>query len=236
MKKITLILVLLVIGVLAFSDGGMGERPGHDGWGPGRMGFRGMGFRGMLGMNPMGMPLMSPEIEKLLRSKGDKTLGSLTVNDIRMLMAKMNEAAMINGYIERSGRMSFIIPGAGQFINKEPLTGTLFLTAHLGVIAGTITGVYFLLPQDLQFGNTDYLNEPIGTIKDRWRSHSLYDYLPSAAVFAGGHVVDLIIRSIASKNAEKIAREKIQSGEVKPRTYFWNRGNAFGFGMHTGKM
>jgi len=235
MKKITLILALLVIGVLAFSDSGMAEGPGHDGWGPGRMGFCEMSPR-VMGLHSMGMPLTAPEIEKLLRSKGNKTLGSLTVNDIRMLMVKMNEAAMVNGYIERSGRMSFMIPGVGQFMNKEPLTGTLFLTAHLGIIAGTITGTYFLLPQDLQFGNTDYLNEPIGTIKDRWRSHSLYDYLPAAAVFAGGHVVDLIIRSIASKNAEKVARKKINSGEVKPKAYFWNRGNTFGLGMHMGKM
>lgn len=231
MKKITIILVLLIVSVLAFSDGDMDARTGKGGWGPGRMGFWGMGP-----MAPMDMPFMYPEIEKLLRSQGNKTLGSLTVSDIRMVMAKINEAAMANSYIERSGRMSFMIPGAGQFINKEPLSGTLFLTAHLGVIAGTLTGAYFLLPQDLQFGNTDYLNEPIGTIKDRWRSHSLYDYLPSAAVFAGGNLVDLIIRSIASKNAENLAREKLASGEVKPRAYFWNRGNGFGFGMHMGRM
>ena len=236
MKKITLILALLIVGALAFSDGDMDRGPmkgawGPGGWGPGGWGFGRMGFPGL--MNPA---LMSPEIEKLLRSHGNKTLGSLTVADIGMLMAKMNEAAMINSYIEGSGRMSFIVPGIGQFINKEPLTGTLFLTAHLGVIAGTVTGAYFLLPQDLQFGNTDYLNEPIGTIKDRWRSHSLYDYLPSAAVLVGGHVVDFLIRTIASKNAEKLAGEKIKSGEVKPKAYFWSKGNGFGFGMHMGKM
>jgi len=231
MKKITIILVLLIVSALAFSDGDMDKGHNSGRWGYGRTGFMGRDF-----MNPMGMPFMYPEIEKLLRSQGHKTLGSLTVADIKMVMAKINEAAMINGYIQRSGRMSFIIPGAGQFMNKEPLSGTLFLTAHLGVIAGTLTGAYFLLPQDLQFGNTDYLNEPIGTIKDRWRSHSLYDYLPSAAVFAGGHLVDLIIRSIAEKNAENLARTKIKSGEVKPKAYFWNRGKTFGFGMHMGRM
>ncbi len=143
---------------------------------------------------------------------------------------------MLHRYIERSGRASFIIPGAGQFINKEPLSGSLFLAAHLGVIGGTLAGAYFLLPQDLQFVNTDYLNESLTTINDRWNSHSFQDYLPSVSVLVGGSIVDMILRTISSRNAEKLAREKVKSGAVKPRLYFLREKGGFGFGMHMGMM
>ena len=222
MKRIIIVTLLVVSVAFSFADSDRKRGP----WMMGGMhhGWMEEGFFGFAG-------LPGPEILKLLEAEGNRELGSITLSDLKKLILRMEELRMAYFYIERSKKASFFMPGVGQFMNEEPLSGSLFLTAHLGVIAGSLVGSYFLLPADLRFDSTDYLNESISVIKDRWRSHSLQDYLPAIGVMAGGHLVDMILRLWSADNAKKLAARKVKSGAFKVRPFFERGKHGFGFGM-----
>ncbi|GEM_PF-1821334 len=222
MKRIIVVALLILSVAFAFADGDGKRGPWMmGGMHPGRMEEGSPGFLGLPG----------PEILRLLEAQGNRELGSVTLSDLRKLILRIEELKMASLYIERSKKASFYMPGVGQFMNEEPLSGSLFLTAHLGVIAGSLVGSYFLLPADLRFDRTDYLNESISVIKDRWRSHSLQDYLPAIGVMAGGHLVDLLLRLWSADNAEKLAERRVKSGAFKVRPFFEREKHGFGFGM-----
>lgn len=48
-------------------------------------------------------------------------------------------------YVNKSKKASFILPGLGQYMNDDPLSGTLFLISDMAVTAGTLVGAYYLL-------------------------------------------------------------------------------------------
>jgi hypothetical protein len=73
---------------------------------------------------------------------------------------------------------------------------------------------YFLLPEDLQFKNLDYLNSSFAAVRDRWEAHSFVDLLPTVAVLAGGGLVKGVLGGLSAKHAGKIARRNIEQGRV----------------------
>lgn len=153
-------------------------------------------------------------LHHLLSQAGNKRLSQLSAAELRKALGELSVARQKQAYVRRSATASFFVPGAGQFMDHAPAAGALFLTGHLAVAAGTIVGAYFLLPKDLQFGTTNYLTDSFQTIKTRWMAHNLVDYLPSAAIMAGGMLVDHVLRAFAAKNAAEIARANIKNKKV----------------------
>jgi hypothetical protein len=143
-----------------------------------------------------------------------RTVGDVSLRELRGALERLSVAAQQRRFVEKSGTASFLMPGAGQFMNDEPLTGALHLTLHLAATVGTLVGAYLLLPEDLKFGTTDYLADSFDTIKTRFMNHSLSEYLPTLAVLVGGGIVKWIVRGISSAHAKRLAEENIESGRV----------------------
>jgi hypothetical protein len=116
--------------------------------------------------------------------------------------------------VARARMASMALPGAGQFLAGDALGGAAFLTGDLVAAAGTLAGAYFLLPANVQFGSLDYLNASHAAVRTVWQSNSLSAYLPSLAVVAGGMGVQMLLRALASSNAEATARANVESGKV----------------------
>jgi hypothetical protein len=128
--------------------------------------------------------------------------------------------------------MSFMMPGSGQFLNKEYGTGAAFLAADLAVVAGTLIGAYYLLPDNVRFQNLDYFHTPLDDIHDAWRDNTFTDYLPSLAVLAGGGVLKVVVGQLSSAHAGKAARRSIEAGKVsfEPDLLLVPDGMMMGFG------
>ena len=157
---------------------------------------------------------LQKEIEMILAQEKGKKIGEYTLEEALKLQGQLSIVRQKAAFIKKSKTASFIIPGIGQFMNKKPLAGTLFLAGDILTAAGTIIGAYFLLPADLRVDQLDYFNTPLATIKDNWKSKTFVDMLPSAAILAGGLVVHTVLRIFSSKNAAALARQNIAEGKI----------------------
>ena len=158
---------------------------------------------------------LKEENRAISEALGDKKFGEMTLNELKPYQERLRLASRKDLFVSQSGAMSFMIPGAGQFHNGDALGGTLFLLLDLATIAGSLTGAYFLLPADLRFDRIDYFNTPISTIRASWEGKTIVDFLPSFGVMAGGALVNLGVRMLASHNARETAKAAIDSGAVK---------------------
>jgi len=177
------------------------------------------------------------EVDKALAGDLNQELGSLTVGELKELLGRLSVAQQKAAFIARSKAMSLMMPGAGQFANKDAVGGALFLTADLALIAGTLVGAYFLLPADLRFDRLDYFYGDFYDIRDRWERHSFMDYLPSLAILAGGGLLKAILGGISADHAEKLARRNIAEGKItfEPRLMLLPHGPmGMGWGMGWG--
>lgn len=160
-------------------------------------------------------------MRNLLNQTRGRRIDTLTGAQIRKALDELSVARQKEAYVRKSELASLFVPGAGQFLNHAPATGALFLGGDLAVAASTLVGAYFLLPSQLQFGQTNYITDSFSSIKTKWMSYGLKDYLPSAAVFAGGMILDHVIRHLAAENAGKLAQQNIKEKKVtfKPEPF-----------------
>jgi hypothetical protein len=149
---------------------------------------------------------------------GDKKLGDLDGPALAALALKIRTAAFERAYVSHVAAMSFMMPGAGQFVTGDAGMGAAFMVSQLAVVAGSVVGSYFLLPADLRFDKLDYLGSPISAIKTTWDAHSIADYLPSVGIMAAGMLVDMPLRFFAAKGAAADAQAAIKDGRVKLET------------------
>ncbi len=168
------------------------------------------------GMYPHRFPnehtYLRAELDSLFGGEGQ--LGSLTYAELRDLAGRLSVARQKDRFVARSRAMSFMMPGSGQFLNKDYGSGAAFLAADLAVVTGTLVGAYWLLPSDLRFQQLDYFNTPFSTIETTWKGHSFMDYLPSLGVLAGGGVLKAILGQVSSSHAARLAKRNIDSGKI----------------------
>lgn len=164
---------------------------------------------------PLFGPYAKAELSAIKIEIGDKPFGELSIAQLNPYWERMSVAMSKDLYLEKTARMSFWMPGAGQFRNGDSAEGFGFMTLNLTVVAGTIASFYFLLPSDLRFDKLDYLNKPIKEINDAWNSHSINDYLPSVGAMLLGTIIDFGIRFWSSSSAYSGAKEAIDSGKAK---------------------
>lgn len=154
------------------------------------------------------------QMRELLQPMADTPIGSFTPAQLRQLALELSVPAQKILFIQRSRTASFVLPGSGQFLNRDPLNGTLFLLANVALTAGQLVGAYLLLPDDLQFRNLDYWDTGLSTIANRWEDHSLRDYAPAVGVMVGGALVKLALRALSSSHAARLAERNIASGRI----------------------
>ena len=205
MKKIFVLCILLmsIIPVLTAAADGMNSDDDKN--------------SGMMKHKMHSSVLVSPyilEMEAILGSLDDKKIGDMTFDQLKQINMDLSVPLQKIQFIKKSEMASRMIPGMGQFINKEVLGGTLFLVSSLAIKAGSLVGAYFLMPADLRFDQLNYFTAPKADIKQTWESHSMQDVLPAFAVLTGGMVLDAILSKIASRNAGRLAAKNISEGNI----------------------
>ncbi|OHD68639.1 MAG: hypothetical protein A2177_15250 [Spirochaetes bacterium RBG_13_68_11] len=164
----------------------------------------------------------------LASDRGASELGSMTVADVEKAVARLSVAMQQEAWIHGSAMASLALPGLGQFLNRAPLGGSLYLAGSAAVAAGTLVGAYFLLPANVQ-GN--WFTTPIGTIETAFKSNTIVAYLPSLGVMAAGAVVDAVLRCISATGAARLAERKVLDGTVSFEPVLISSGKGVGFGM-----
>ncbi len=179
---------------------------------------------------PIAHTFLRAEVDSLLSAEGE--LGSLSYSEMRELAGRLSVAVQKDRFVARSKAMSFMMPGSGQFLNKEYGAGAAFLAADLAVVAGTLVGAYYLLPDNVRFQNLDYFHTPYDDIHDAWRDNTFTDYLPSMAVLAGGGLLKAIVGHLSAANAGKAAKRRIEEGKIsfEPDLLLVPDGMMMGFG------
>tara|TARA_B100000614_G_scaffold188477_1_gene169481 strand:- start:26 stop:697 length:672 start_codon:yes stop_codon:yes gene_type:complete len=151
-------------------------------------------------------------VAEFLAETGNTAVGDLTVAQLRDLTGALSVQAQQEDFIRRAEQSSRAMPGSGHFMVGADGRGALLTTSAVLVMAGTVVGAYFALPDGVQFGSVDYINDSFREINAAWRSESIRSMLPAAGVVLAGGVVHGILGEIASRDAGRIAREQITSG------------------------
>lgn len=178
------------------------------------------------------------EARMFLNKHRDTAIGDLTFGDVETFMARLSVPLQESAYVRRIGAASMMIPGAGEFMAGDAAGGTLFVAADILVAAGTVAGVYFLLPAELQFDKLDYVNSTHTQIKDAWKtaaeSATLATMWPTVAVVTGSVILRKVFSVLSARHAADLAKENIETGKVAFRpnpALLLSPGGKPGFGM-----
>jgi hypothetical protein len=167
-------------------------------------------------------------VAALAADRGSSELGSMKVSDVEKAVARLSVAMRQEAWVHGSAMASLALPGLGQFLNSDPLGGSLYLAGSVAVAAGTIAGAYFLLPGDVQTG---WFTAPIGSLQAAFKSHSVVDYLPSIGVCAAGMVVDAVLRCVSASGAARLAERRLLDGSIYFEPMLITSGKGMGFGL-----
>ncbi len=159
------------------------------------------------------------ELSSLLEPREGVAVGDLKVRDVRELLAESSVRIQEVQFVTDVRRISWFMPGAGNFKAGDKQSGAAYLTANIVITAGTLVGAYFLLPSELRFDHTDYVGDSYQEIETAWKSQSLTDFLPSIGVLAGGFAVRALLGYFASQSAERAAIEGIRDGRIRFEPY-----------------
>ncbi len=161
---------------------------------------------------------VAEEIQAILREESNTVVSELTFGEIEVLLGRLSIPLQEEAYVRRSALASRLVPGLGQFLNGETASGALFLGADIAVAVGTLVATYLLLPPELQFGSLDYFNTSFSVIRDTWsgelESMTFVEALPALGVMAGGMALHAVLSVVSSHHAQRLARARIESGEL----------------------
>lgn len=155
------------------------------------------------------------EVEEILEEYRDREIGSMTFGEMKEMAGRLSVPYQKARYVRSAAFKSYLMPGLGQFAVDSAGSGTLFVLGHLAIKAGTAVGAYVLLPESVTFSNLDYINASGAEIESAWKSLSLADIAPAVGVAAGGMLVDHFYRMLAAKHAKRLARSRVDSGQVE---------------------
>jgi hypothetical protein len=167
-------------------------------------------------------------VAALATDRGTSQLGSMTVADVEKALARLSVAMQQEAWIHGSAMSSLALPGLGQFLNRDPLGGSLYLVGSAAVAAGTLVGAYFLLPPNLR---VNWFTEPIGTLENDFEANSVVEYLPSLGIMAAGAVVDAVLRCVSAAGAARLAERRVLDGTVSFEPVLITSGKGMGFGV-----
>ena len=155
------------------------------------------------------------EAAMILEAVDNTPVGEFTLSEMKELAIDLSIPFQKMQYVKKSKIASTILPGVGQYMNNDPLSGTLFLISDITLIAGTLIGAYYLLPDELRFDRLNYISDSRSTIRERWDNQSFEDMLPTMGVMAAGFVVSGVVRLLSASHAGKLAQKNIAEGEIQ---------------------
>lgn len=173
--------------------------------------------------------LTPEEILDLMPAIADKAIDELTISERLAIAGEISIAKQENRYVFRAAVASFLIPGTGQFMTGDPLGGAAHLFGEAAIIGGVITGLYFLLPDDLMEGDLTR-DERKEICHSYMTPDRIGEILPAISIVAGGVLLSVINSVMASHGAADNALENIESGAVTFKPYL-NVGKTLGLGI-----
>lgn len=154
------------------------------------------------------------EVSEILEEAGELPLSDLTVSYLIRIANLASVAHQQEMHIRKSGGLSMFVPGLGQYINGETGKALSFFAADLAITSAAAVLGYFLLPAAVQHANLNYLQTRIGDIETRWKSLTVAEFLPSAAVAVSASILSAVVRNFASRDARDLAIQAIVDGRV----------------------
>jgi hypothetical protein len=167
-------------------------------------------------------------VAALAEDRGGSELGAMTVSDVEEAVARLSVAMRQEAWIRGSAISSLALPGLGQFLNRDPLGGSLYLAGSVAVAAGTLIGAYFLLPPNMQ---QNWFTTPIGDIEEDFAANGAIEYLPSLGVMAAGAVLDAVLRCVSASAAARLAERRVLDGTVSFKPVLITSGKGMGLGV-----
>ncbi|MFW5745138.1 MAG: hypothetical protein ACOC2D_17835 [Spirochaetota bacterium] len=159
------------------------------------------------------------EARAIMDEREDRVPAQLTFGEMEELAGELSIPAQKAAYVRKSRLSSMVMPGTGQFLNDDPVAGALFVTGDLAITTGTLVGVYFLLPEEVRLDRLDYLDSSNAQVKDTWETAlgdmTLGRSLSIAGVLTGGMLLDSALGYFSSRHAGKLARMRIEAGDVE---------------------
>ncbi len=211
MKRILLSLLILSVSVAVFAESDRGH---HDKDGVGS------------------------EIEAILSNYDDIALGDVTLSDIQALAGELSIPLQRQAYVRKASKASMMMPGMGQFITGDTVGGSLYVAADVAIAAGTLVGLYFLLPPELQFDQLNYFTSTSADIEAAWQTAkdnmTFANSWPIFAVAGGSMLLQHGLRFFSARQAGARARANIEDGTVtfEPRAMIiTDRFGGIGLGM-----
>jgi hypothetical protein len=167
-------------------------------------------------------------VASLAKERGDSELGSATIDDVETAVARLSIALQQEAWIHGSAMASMAVPGLGQLMNHDTLSGTLYLAGDIVVKAGALVGAYFLLPANLR---VNWFTTSFGDLETRHLANDIVDYLPSLGVLAAGAVVDMVLGHFAARGAVRLAEKNVLDGTKSFEPVLITSGKGLGIGM-----
>jgi len=153
-------------------------------------------------------------LAELLSDYGPEPLTDLTVNELATVIATAAVATREREHVERSGRLAWVAPGLGHYVNGERGPAIAFAAADLAIGVTTAILAYWLVPQAVQHRNLNYLQSSFATIDERWRAVTPSELVPSVALVVSGSLLSATVRSLAARSAREAAMRALRSGRV----------------------
>ncbi len=150
----------------------------------------------------------------LLAERAEQRFGELTVHDAATVMALLSVARQERAHIERSGRLSWAVPGLGHFINGARSEAITFAAADLAVGLATVLIATQLLPAAVRHRNLNYLQNSFATIRSRWMTVTPSELIPAFATIGTGAMVGLTLRFVAAASARESGLEALRRGTI----------------------
>jgi hypothetical protein len=170
---------------------------------------------------------VSAELESVETALADRSFGDLTLAELAPYRDRLSVAAQKDAFIKEIKLSSFSTPGFGQFWMGMTGAGVGFLSLHMALLAGSIVGPFFLLPEDLR--QINYFETPLKDISDAYASHSYNDFSLAFAVSGAITLVDTVVRFWSASAAGSEARNRVDQGR---QTFTPKFGLGYlGFGM-----
>jgi hypothetical protein len=159
------------------------------------------------------------ELDRILEERGADQLGSLTLTELNEIAGDLSISLQKTAFVQQSRKASMWFPGAGQFMNGDPLAGSLFVAGNIATLAGAFLLSYALLPDDLKWDETNPFTDDFSSVRRKYENHSFVDYLPSIGGFVGGIALNIILRILSGNHAAHLAKQNIEADNVEFEPY-----------------
>ena len=163
-----------------------------------------------------GGPLVPAEerFDEFLAERAERSIGQLTVRELTTAVDLLSVARQERAHVDRTVRLTWVLPGLGHYINGDRMEALTFATADLAVGLTAVIIAIQVLPAAVRHRNLNYLQSSRATIRERWRSVTPSEMLPAFATLATGAMVGLTLRFVTAASARESGLDALRRGAV----------------------